>query len=51
MSVLDIFVGIVLFAAGYTASVYSWPTLRGWWVGAEVEIERLKKAIEVLRGN
>ncbi len=51
MSGFEFFVGLVLFAAGYTASVYTWPTLRKWWVGAEAEVERLKKAIEVLRGN
>ena len=51
MSGIDIFLALVTFAAGYTVSVYTWPTLRGWWSGAEVEIERLKKAINVLRGN
>jgi len=51
MSGFEAFIGLVIFAAGYTASIYTWPTVRRVWTGAEVEIERLKKAIEVLRGN
>ena len=51
MSGIDIFLALVTFAIGYTASVYTWPTLRSWWSGAETEIERLKKAIDILRGS
>lgn len=51
MSGFEVFLGLVIFAAGYTASIYTWPTLRRLWSGAETEIERLKKAIDVLRGN
>lgn len=51
MDKLQVFLALVTFAAGYTASVYTWPTVRGWWSGAETEIARLKKAIEALKGN
>jgi hypothetical protein len=37
------------FAAGYTASVYSWPALRTWLTGAETEIRSLENKIKALR--
>lgn len=33
---------IALFAAGYAASVYSWPTIKVWINGVTAEAERLR---------
>jgi len=33
---------VVLFAAGYAASVYSWPTIKVWINGARTESEKLR---------
>jgi hypothetical protein len=39
------------FAAGYAASVYSWPVLRTWLTGAETEIRSLEDKIKALRAK
>ena len=39
------------FAAGYAASVYSWPALRTWLAGAETEIRSLEDKIKALRAR
>lgn len=43
--------GIIIFVAGYVLAIYTWPTIRGWFVSVEAEIARLQKAIDVLRGK
>ena len=39
------------FAAGYAASVYSWPALRTWLTGVETEIRALDDKIKALRNR
>lgn len=42
---------IILFAGGYAASIYTWPTVRYLANGAEAEMDRLRKALDVLKGR
>ena len=39
------------FAAGYAASVYSWPVLRAWLTGAETEIRSLEDKLKALKAR
>ena len=39
------------FAAGYAASVYSWPAARTWLTGAETEIRLLEDKLNALKGK
>jgi hypothetical protein len=39
----------VLFAAGYAASIYSWPRIKLWVSGAQAEIVRLEARISALK--
>lgn len=39
---------VVLFAAGYAASVYSWPAIKVWINGAAAEIDRLRERAAAL---
>ena len=39
------------FAAGYGASVYSWPALRAWLTGAETELRSLEDKIKALKAK
>jgi hypothetical protein len=39
------------FAAGYAASVYSWPALRTWLTGAETELRSLEDKIKTLKAK
>lgn len=36
-------------AAGYVVSVYTWPTIRGRWLGAEAEVDSLRARIQALK--
>lgn len=38
-----IFLGAVLVAAGYIASIYSWPNIRIWTNGASTEAANLRQ--------
>jgi hypothetical protein len=42
---------IVLFAAGYLASIYSWPTIRVWANGVTEETQRLRAKAERLEAD
>ena len=39
----------VVFAAGYAASIYSWPRIKLWVNGAQTEIVRLEAKTAALR--
>jgi hypothetical protein len=39
----------VVFAAGYVVSIYSWPTIKLWWNGAEAEIANLEAKATALK--
>ena len=41
----------IAFAAGYAASVYSWPALWAWLTGAETETRSLVDKIKALRAR
>jgi maltose-binding protein MalE len=45
MNTGDILLAVALFAAGYAASVFTWPWLLKAATGAEAEIERLNVRI------
>jgi hypothetical protein len=45
------FFDAVLFAAGYAASIYSWPRIRLWVNGAQTEIASLEGKATVLKGT
>ena len=46
------FIAVCLaFAAGYTASVYSWSAVRTWLVGAEAEIRALEDKLNALKAT
>lgn len=38
-----IFLDVALFIAGYVASIYSWPTIRGWINGVRTEAASLRQ--------
>lgn len=42
---------VVPFAAGYAASVYSWPTIKIWINGAAAEINRLRERAAALESK
>ena len=42
---------VVLFAGGYLASIYSWPTIRIWANGVTEEVERLRAKAEKLEAR
>lgn len=46
---MALFLGFALLAGGYVASIYTWPKLKEWVNGAEVEIEKLKTKIGNLK--
>jgi len=46
---MTFWLGTGLFAAGYAASVFTWPKVKEWINGAEAEIEKLKTRIESLK--
>jgi hypothetical protein len=46
MSWLDIIAAVLVFAAGYVASIYTWPWIRTTVTGAEAEIERLRTRLD-----
>jgi hypothetical protein len=41
----DILLGVALFAAGYVASIFTWPWIRTKSAGADAEIARLSTRI------
>lgn len=41
----------VLFAAGYAASVYSWPTIKVWINGMAAEADRLRDRVAKLEAK
>jgi hypothetical protein len=45
---LDIFVLTVIFAAGYAASIYSWPWVRAQAIGISAEAANLRQRAAVL---
>ena len=47
----DLIIGIVIFAGGYVASVYSWPKLREWMKGAEAEALSLRDKASTLEAK
>jgi hypothetical protein len=42
---------VVLFGAGYAASIYSWPTIRQWTNGVTAEVNRLRAKAERLEAD
>ena len=48
---MKVFLGFLTFAAGYAASIFTWPKLKQWVNGAEAEIVALKAKIENLKGK
>jgi hypothetical protein len=36
------FFNVIVFAAGYVASIYTWPWLRTKFIGAEAEVQSLR---------
>ena len=42
---------VILFAAGYAASVYSWATIKVWINGATTEAEKLRSRAAKLEAN
>ena len=38
-----------LFAAGYVASIYSWPRIKVWANGAQAEIAKLEARVAALK--
>lgn len=42
---------VVVFAAGYAASVYSWPTINVWINGAAAEADRLRERVARLESR
>jgi hypothetical protein len=43
------FFDAVLFAAGYVASIYSWPAIKLWYNGAAAELASLEARASALR--
>ena len=43
------FFDAILFAAGYVASVYSWPTIKVWVNGTQAEIASLEARTAALK--
>lgn len=43
------FFDAVLFAAGYAASIYSWPAIKLWYNGAAVEVASLEARAAALK--
>jgi hypothetical protein len=43
------FFDAVLFAAGYVASIYSWPRIKVWVNGAQAEIANLEARVAALK--
>jgi hypothetical protein len=50
-SVMSFAVICLAFAAGYAASVTSWPAVRTWLTGAETEIRALEDKLNALKGR
>lgn len=44
-------VGILIFAGGYVASVYTWEPFHTWLIGAKAKIDALKARIEALKAK
>jgi hypothetical protein len=45
---LELFILAIAFAGGYAASVYSWPWIRAYAIGASAEIKRLRTRAKIL---
>lgn len=45
------FVDAALFAAGYVASIYSWPAIKLWINGASAEVSSLRGKAAVLEAK
>lgn len=43
-----ILICVVLFAAGYAASIYSWPAIKVWINGVAVEADTLRQRVAQL---
>jgi hypothetical protein len=50
-SVMSLTVISLAFAAGYAASVTSWPAVRTWLTGAETEIRALEDKLNALKAK
>lgn len=48
---MNFWLGVGIFAAGYAASIFTWPKVKEWVNGAEAEIVALKAKIENLKGK
>ena len=48
---LELFILAAGFAAGYAASVYSWPWIRASATGASAEISRLRARAKILEDS
>lgn len=46
---MNVIVLLVVFAAGYVGSIYSWPHVRTWIIGIETEVLALEARIKVLK--
>jgi hypothetical protein len=45
MTTGDFLLAVALFAAGYAASIFTWPWIRKKFLGADAEIQRLSARI------
>jgi hypothetical protein len=42
---------VVVFAAGYAASIYSWPAIKVWINGMTAEVERVRQRLTQLEAK
>ena len=48
---MTLFFGIVLFAGGYAASVFTWEPIHTWLVGAKAKIAAFEQKIKDLKAK
>lgn len=48
---MNVIVLLVVFAAGYAASIYSWPKVHLWIVGVETAVRSLEERIKVIKAK
>ena len=47
----ELFIGAILIAGGYVLSIYTWPAVRAFALGAEAEIAALREKARALEGK
>jgi hypothetical protein len=49
--IMWILICFILFAAGYAASVYSWPAIKVWTNGVAAEVDKFRERAAKLEGK